>query len=991
MKLSRIFFAIFFFLLLWGVNAQTPEERQKITSEYNREKLLELAKYYSRQAYVQRKEALQKAKENNWPVKGVENGRVFELMRLTPDGKPVYYQTENYYAAKTIRTDRLYSGGELGINIQGQNMIVGLWDADAVRATHHFLQGKVEQRDGATFTSPNDYNRHATHVCGTMIATNTVLQRGMAFDASAWTHDWYSDNAEMAARAAEGLLVSNHSYGLRAFNAMGIRLIDLYWFGKYSPDARDWDEIMYNAPYYLVVDAAGNDRQFAENGPNKGGYDMLTGNSTNKNGITVAAVHRVTNYTGPNSVRMSSFSNWGPTDDGRIKPDISAQGVNLNSCVSDSDDATAIYSGTSMAAPTVTGSSILLQQLHNERYGNYIRSATLRGLILHTADEAGSFDGPDYAFGWGLMNTARAAKTILDNGLKSEIREITLQEGETYTFTVKAAGNKPLMASICWTDPPGEVIWGTADEMLDNPAPALVNDLDIRITKGGTTYYPWVLNPQDYSAAATKGDNTVDNFEKIQIDNPDGEYTVTVSHKGTLKYGKQDVSIIITGIYYPFAINTTDGNYKTVCADSIPEAEFHLLYSANTDVTGATSFSLEGAPAGATVQFSPPQISADGNVVLRLGNLNNVEPGIYNMNVVGVNGNDTITKALTLQVLKNTFTPVNLIYPPDGSVDMIKPFRLEWEPNPNAQQYRVQIASNPDFNNILQDEFTPYPYYEIDNDSYGITDGDTFYWRVKPVNRCAEGEFSDVYSFTTINVACTNDYLTPSLNIPSTANTLPVESSIDFSGMDVQNLVKVKVTVYVDISHTKISDLGITLVSPNNTEVVLNPEGTCQGNYSDIQVLFDDDSPNVDRWCNTTPPALSGDLKPYEPLSTFAYENPQGQWTLRIYDPVAGNGGTLNLWAMEICNFIDVPVTDFDTFEVWPNPARGQINLRLDGGKNIDIRLIDMSGKEIFRKHYAASHETFTRRIMLGHLQKGVYFLIVNSDNKHARRKIIVE
>ena len=87
--------------------------------------------------------------------------------------------------------------------------------------------------------------------------------------------------------------------------------------------------------------------------------------SNSKNGITSAAVEGVSNYTGPGDVVMSTFSNWGPTDDGRIKPDISSQGVDVSSTSNGSNTAYSNSNGTSMSAPAITGLLMLLQQHHN--------------------------------------------------------------------------------------------------------------------------------------------------------------------------------------------------------------------------------------------------------------------------------------------------------------------------------------------------------------------------------------------------------------------------------------------------------------------------------------------------------------------------------------------------------------------------------------------------------------------------------------------------
>ena len=112
---------------------------------------------------------------------------------------------------------------------------------------------------------------------------------------------------------------------------------------------------------------------------------------------------------------MSSFSGWGPTDDGRIKPDLVTKGVAVKSCLADSNNAYATWNGTSMATPGATGALLLLQEHYNDTYSTFMKAATLKALAIHTADETGPNPGPDYMFGWGLMNTAKAALHISDS------------------------------------------------------------------------------------------------------------------------------------------------------------------------------------------------------------------------------------------------------------------------------------------------------------------------------------------------------------------------------------------------------------------------------------------------------------------------------------------------------------------------------------------------------------------------------------------------
>ena len=100
-------------------------------------------------------------------------------MKVTPDGFPIYYSTMNVAAARSTRTNHLNTGGSLGLNLNGQGMIARVWDGGTVRRTHNLLSGRVTTVDDVSGTS---YSNHATHVTGTVIASDaSATAKGMAF------------------------------------------------------------------------------------------------------------------------------------------------------------------------------------------------------------------------------------------------------------------------------------------------------------------------------------------------------------------------------------------------------------------------------------------------------------------------------------------------------------------------------------------------------------------------------------------------------------------------------------------------------------------------------------------------------------------------------------------------------------------------------------------------------------------------------------------
>ena len=276
-----------------------------------------------------------------------------------------------------------------------------------------------------------------------------------------------------------------------------------------------------------------------------------------------------------NAAAMSTFSGWGPTDDGRIKPDIVSNGVGLTSSIAAGNSSYDIYSGTSMASPSAAGAAALLVEHYENLFvGEAMRASTLKALILHTASDLGNA-GPDYKYGWGLIDVNKAAELISQDANDTDgesIIEGVLTTGASRYYNFESDGNSPVRVTLCWTDPAGTPVVNTytvGDGALDNNTPMLVNDLDLVIIDNSDpsiTYQPYILDPQNPNQPATTGDNVVDNVEQVYIASPnEGAYTVKVSSKSTLSGSIQHFSLILSDPYEPVTpvepdvINCADG------------------------------------------------------------------------------------------------------------------------------------------------------------------------------------------------------------------------------------------------------------------------------------------------------------------------------------------------------------------------------------------------------------------------------------------------
>ncbi|WP_304152131.1 GEVED domain-containing protein [Mesonia mobilis] len=590
------------FLLTAGVAfSQTETQKQEIISRYNQEELDALQKRLVAKNQHQKQETNNLATQRGLQKRVVlADGGVAELQYIADDGSPIYYRTFNVNAAKSTRADYLNSGGGLGLSIDGQNMTAYVWDGGHARVSHQEYDGaggsnRVSVEDAAS-EGGTQLNYHAAHVTGTIAASGVQANaKGMAPQSRVRGYMWNNDIAEATSAAANGMLLSNHSYGYRS------DMVPDYYFGAYIQESRDWDELMYDAPFYLMVVAAGNDgNNNSYNGSPLNGnssYDKLTGHSTSKNNLVVANAQDANIDSNGNlvSVSINSSSSEGPTDDLRIKPDITGNGTSVTSTYDSSDSAYGTITGTSMASPNVTGTLLLLQQHYNNLYGSFMRAATLKGLALHTADDAGSA-GPDAVYGWGLLNAKSAAETISAEGTSAKIEELTLNSGQTYEITVNADGINDLIASISWTDLPG-----TATTQTNSSTARLVNDLDIRVTQSGSTFYPYRLTSITSNGT---GDNSVDPYERVNVANASGSYTITIYHKGSLSSGSQNYSLILTGITEEAVVceATTPANVSVsgvgstsaiVSYDAVTGATYELRYRE----TGTSSWTVQSASA----------------------------------------------------------------------------------------------------------------------------------------------------------------------------------------------------------------------------------------------------------------------------------------------------------------------------------------------------------------------------------------------------------
>ncbi|MDP2687237.1 MAG: S8 family serine peptidase [Aequorivita sp.] len=281
----------------------------------------------------------------------------------------------------------------------------------------------------------------------------------------------------------------------------------------YTTITRTVDQQTLDTPSLLHVFSAGN-----SNGSNCGyGAGSQWGNITggHKQGKNVIATANVF-FDGS----LVSSSSRGPAHDGRIKPDITANGQNQISASENNTYQT--FGGTSGAAPGIAGISAQLYQAYGDlNGGDFPPSALIKATLLNTANEAGNV-GPDYKFGWGIVNALQAVKLIEDGRYLTD----NVAQGNTNTHTINVpSGTTQVRFMVYWSD--------TAASPGANPA--LVNDLDLIVTDpSNSTYEPWILDPTPdpvtLNNPAINGPDHLNNVEQVLINAPAaGDYDIDIT------------------------------------------------------------------------------------------------------------------------------------------------------------------------------------------------------------------------------------------------------------------------------------------------------------------------------------------------------------------------------------------------------------------------------------------------------------------------------
>jgi PKD repeat protein len=391
-----------------------------------------------------------------------------------------------------------------------------------------------------TETSGQPVQLHPTHVAGIIGATGaadpTQHAMGMATAVTFIDYDIAGDDVAdpLDAKNSHGAFLQNHSYGIITGWNGSTFTDNQSTFGTYTSFAANWDAII-RSDNLIMVKAAGNTRDGQGPGHPHNGilandgeyYDCVDPSSTAKNIICVGAAVMGTQAGTPSSskcVTLSSAS--GPTSDGRLRPEILADGDTIVSCNTSAAPGNqyTTLSGTSMSCAAVTGATALFLQHYQNSVGSgavcpphYIRS-----IYAQTATDLGR-PGPDYLHGFGMLDI-NAAINLFDVDAGTHTRIVNSNVSSTVPerwFRLTSDGITPIKVTLCWTDDTGDVLAQNA----------VINDLNLRLVRVSdqAQFYPFVLDPAHPELPATTGVNKVDTIQQLLLAAPaTGNYLVSV-------------------------------------------------------------------------------------------------------------------------------------------------------------------------------------------------------------------------------------------------------------------------------------------------------------------------------------------------------------------------------------------------------------------------------------------------------------------------------
>jgi Metallo-peptidase family M12B Reprolysin-like/Cadherin-like/Secretion system C-terminal sorting domain/Proprotein convertase P-domain len=339
---------------------------------------------------------------------------------------------------------------------------------------------------------------------------------------------------------------------------------------------------------------------------------------------------------------------------------------------------------------------------------------------------------------------------------------------------------------------------------------------------------------------------------------------------------------------------TTDKN--VLCAPN--KSAIDLKTTALSGYTGKVNFSVVGTlPANITASFPKNDVTASEATTLILDYTNVTKKDSFSLTVRAVSGGETIDRVLNLRTVRSNFVGFAPSAPVTGASGISKLPNFYWTTAPDAYTYDIEIATSPAFGATIVDKKSDIVGGNY-QPSVQLQDNALYFWRVRAMNECTTGAFSQIMAFHTASLTCLS-YDSKNASIISASGTPIVNNLIQVAETGIVSDVNV---LQVKGTYNALPNLDVTVIAPSGKEVTLF-SGVCFSNTTLFNAGFDDDAPNkLDCDKNNIYGNTPTTLKPLKSLSDFVGEKTEGAWKLRLKVLKPDGGGTLELWKLQLCS-----------------------------------------------------------------------------------------
>ena len=710
----------------------------------------------------------------------------------------IYFITKNYPTKNILIYDGTLMLGvnqvrepqPFGYNLKGEGINVGIWD-DGVVGAHVDLpinrNYNVDKQNNSLI-----YMNHPTEVAGCIGGSGNLFTtlKGIAPQCNMFYWDVFNDIVQEItdSKSIYSIDISNHSYNFAATNC--------YQSGLYIPEAADLDKLVYNNPTLLPVVAVGNTASTNCALATDTFSSVDIGFQGCKNGITVGWLF--------SNEKIVENSGRGPTQDGRIKPELVAKGFAVTGLTPNNGIA-ALY-GSSYAAPQISGLSALLYQKYKQQFGSFPNASLIKAILFNTARDLGN-PGPDYIYGFGKPDAYRAVTSISDN----LYFEDNISQNGVKTHSINVISNlSQLKITLSWTDKEGNPVANKS----------IVNNLDLKlVTPTGDTILPWILNPAIPKNQASHGIDNVNTNEQVTIENPvSGTYTIVV--KGaSIPFGPQNFSVAFftqerkIQLTHPNGGEIIDGGSGNIIRwfangiDSLCKIELSSNNGGTWQVI-ANNQQLSSQ----SLQWTVPVISSN-QCLIKI-----------------TSGNNTAVSAAPFTIGKQIF------YPSINHTVCDRTVKINWPAVTDATGYKVYLFTDSIWTFVGQTSLLTYTINNLKN-------GKVYMYSMSTISNGVEGNRSLANFFIPTANGCTtlNDVGVYSMNKPysgrrSTATTLSNSEKISFIiknyGTATQNSITVSYKLNGGTTQTAVLTDVLTANDTSIIKFTINELMFAVGNYN---------------------------------------------------------------------------------------------------------------------------------------------------------------